>query len=84
MDTANNTKQLLLELKSLAQQTVKNFGCKFDPKGQDFTNRFLKGFGKVRASLLNLAGSRSNISRKRVPFHFPLEYNSSFLPCATQ
>jgi len=51
VDTANNTKQLLLELKSLAQQTVQNFGCKFDPKSQDFTNRFLKGFGKVVAHI---------------------------------
>jgi len=51
VDTANNTKQLLLELKSLAQQTVENFGCKFDPKSQDFTNRFLKGFGKVVAHI---------------------------------
>ena len=51
VDTANNTKQLLLELKSPAAQTVENFGCKFDPASADFTKRFLKGFGRTAAHI---------------------------------
>ena len=51
VDTTNNTKQLLIELKSLAAQTVENFGCKFDPASKDFTQRFLKGFGRAAAHI---------------------------------
>jgi len=43
-------KKLLVEMKLLTAQTVKNYGCRFNPSSQQFTQTFVKAFFDVKAN----------------------------------